>query len=92
MRSYICSSCDGSIIVGHPASILRRQAIALARESYGLLQRLLHGGRIVRTLALALEERFYLAPHRYRALPSACPRCGYRGRGDLPWWRPGLEA
>lgn len=90
LRTYICQSCDGTIVVGHPVALFRRQARSLARHTYSWLQRVLRRGKILDRFRAAMEERFYLEPHRYRALPGACPRCGYRSQGDVPWWRPGL--
>ena len=91
MRSYICQSCGSSIIVGPPRSALRRKAKALAREAYSFFDRLLHRGQIMNKLTTAMEERFYLEPHRYQALPSACPKCGFRSQGERLWWTPGLS-
>ena len=91
MRSYVCGSCGGDIRVGHPVTLLRRQALALARETTSWLTRLFHRSATVGRLLGALEERYYLEPHNYRTLPSACPRCGFRGRDELPWWRPGAQ-
>ena len=90
MRTYICTSCAGSIIVGHPTALFQGQATALAREAYPLLERILHGRGIRRKLQRAMVERFYLEPHRYRVLPSSCPRCGHRGGEAETWWSPGL--
>lgn len=90
MRTYTCNRCASSIIVGHPGSLFRRQARLLARDTYSLLDRLLHRQTILHKFVSAMEEKFYLEPHRYRALPSACPKCGFRSEGDLSWWKPGL--
>jgi hypothetical protein len=90
VRTYICQACRSIIIVGHPEGLFRRQARALARDAYSFLERLLHRGPILRKLVRAMEERFYLEPHRFRVLPVLCPRCGHRGRRDAPWWQPGL--
>ncbi len=90
MKTYSCTSCQGSIVVGHPQGVFRRQARALARMTHPLLERLLHQGRILGKFLGAMEEKFYLEPHRFRALPSACPRCGFRGTEAQRWWKAGV--
>jgi hypothetical protein len=90
VRSYICSGCERTIIVGHPVSLFRRQAHTLAKDTYSLLELLLRRRKILHKLVAAMEERFYLEPFHFRTMPSACPSCGRRGNPDLPWWRPGL--
>ena len=37
MRTYICTSCAGSIIVGHPTALFQGQATALARAGAKVL-------------------------------------------------------
>jgi DNA-directed RNA polymerase subunit RPC12/RpoP len=90
MRSYICRSCENSIIVGAPRRLFLRRARAIARETTSLLQRLLHPRRHAKQVAAAMETRYYADPYRYETLPSACPRCGFRAQGDTPWWKPGV--
>ena len=90
MKTYICTSCDSGITVGFPRAYFRRRARALAKDSYSLLTRLFLRRRIMRKLLDALEQRYYLDPDHHPALPRACPKCGHKGRGDLPWWRPGV--
>ena len=90
VRTYLCQSCGSSIVVGHPAGLFRRQARLLARGTYSIVERLLHGPRILGKLARAMEEKFYLGPDRYRSLPRSCPHCGLLSRGQTSWWRPGL--
>jgi hypothetical protein len=87
VKTYLCTECGGSITVGHPAALFRRQARAMAS---GWLSRLLRRSASLSSYVRALEERHYLGVHCYRRLPRACPRCGHRGVGDLPWWRPGV--
>ncbi len=90
MRTYLCQSCGGSIVVGHPTGLFRRQARLLARGTYSLLDRLLHHQRILGKLVGAMEERFYREPDRYRSLPRSCPHCGLLSQGQGSWWRAGL--
>jgi hypothetical protein len=91
VKTYLCRSCNGSITVGHPGSLFRRQARAILRQAYSLLERVFRRRNLLARVRTAQEERYYLEPFRYRTLPRKCPRCGFRGQGDLPWWRPGFE-
>lgn len=75
--------------MGHPHALLRRQALALAREATSWLVRLVRRGKTLRAYLGALEDRYYLEPGRYRTVPRGCPSCGFRGARDLPWWLPG---
>lgn len=90
MQTYVCRQCDGAITVGHPKSRFRRQARTLARESVSLFKRLLRPGKVRRQISDALTEQYYLESEHYRELPGVCPGCGFGGKDDLSWWRPGV--
>jgi rRNA maturation protein Nop10 len=91
MRTYICTSCGGSVVVGHPTEWFERQCAALARAAFPLAQRLRDGRAIRRRLMLAMVEKYYGGEHRYRYLPAACPRCGHGGSERRSWWTEGLS-
>ena len=86
VRTYLCHRCGSIIVVGYPTALFRRQARLLARGTYSLLERLLRGERLLAKLVCAMEEKFYLAPDRYRSLPRACPHCGLISDGEISWW------
>jgi len=92
VKSYVCTRCHGSITVGHPIGLFRKQAVALARETTSWAARLLHRGSTVQRFIDAMVQRHYLEPGHVRDRPTACPHCGFRGQGDLPWWEPGVAS